>query len=209
MTAMTNTASFWDALAERYAAQPVKNPDAYEHTLERVRAHLQKTDRVLELGCGTGTTASKLSGAAGEILATDVSPGMVEIARRKAVSMEAANVRFQVADALTDPGTDWNAILAFNLLHLLRDPARVIRQVHLSLKPGGLFISKTACLGGWRAALFAPVIGAMRLIGKAPYVGFFSVGGLERMIEAEGFEILETGTFPASPPSRFIVARKR
>ena len=47
----------------------------------------------------------------------------------------------------------------------------------------------------------------MQLVGKAPHVNKFSVATLERKIMQAGFDIVESGTFPA--PSRYLVARKR
>ena len=46
----------------------------------------------------------------------------------------------------------------------------------------------------------------MQLVGYAPFVGRFSFAHLEGMIEGAGFEIVETGCYPAM--SRFVVARK-
>ena len=68
---MPTDIAFWDKIAERYAARPIDNPDAYEATLERVRHWLHPDWHVLELGCGTGTTALKLAGSAAQITATD------------------------------------------------------------------------------------------------------------------------------------------
>ena len=48
----------------------------------------------------------------------------------------------------------------------------------------------------------------MQVFGKAPYVNFLTIDRLERAIESAGFEILETGDYPAKPPSRLVVARK-
>ncbi|WP_342070622.1 hypothetical protein [Yoonia algicola] len=53
--------SFWNRVARRYAATPMRNQAAYEATLERISAHLKPTDPVLELGCGTQSTALRLS----------------------------------------------------------------------------------------------------------------------------------------------------
>ena len=208
MTTMTQTAPFWDRLAERYAAQPVKDQDSYEKTLNRVRAHLTPQDNVLEIGCGTGSTALTLSTAAGHIHATDISSGMIEIANRKAAAAGITNVTFGQAEADEQqaPGT-YDAVMAFNLLHLLRDPAETTRLAREALRPGGLFISKTPCLGG-KKWLYGPIIGAMRLIGKAPFVKMLRVQELEDLITDAGFEVIETGTFPANPPCRFVVARK-
>ena len=52
-------ALFWDRMARKYAADPIADPAGYEHTLHRVQGLLNAGDRVLELGCGTGSTARR------------------------------------------------------------------------------------------------------------------------------------------------------
>ncbi|ANK83627.1 MAG: hypothetical protein TEF_20145 [Rhizobiales bacterium NRL2] len=205
---MTDTAAFWDRSARKYAARPVKDMGAYEKTLDRVRAHLSVGDEVLETGCGTGTTALKLADAAGRITATDISAGMIAIGREKAAAQDVANIEFRQATLEQDmPAGPFDAVLAFNLLHLLTDPADAIDRVRNLVRPGGLFISKTVCLGR-RAWHFRALIGGLQLIGKAPHVSFLDVAELEAMVTGAGFEIIETGDYPAKPPSHFIVARR-
>ena len=210
MGGLEREAAFWDRAAEKYAARPVADEEAYAQTLQRVRAHLKPGDRVLEVGCGTGTTALKLADAAGAILATDVSSAMIEIAEKKRAEALARNVVFKVG-AISDASLDGEAfdvVAAFNLFHLLDDPAAAMRRAHALLKPGGLMISKTSCLAG-RAWLLGPLIGVMRFLGRAPKVRFFSVAEYDAMIDGAGFEIVETGYFPVSSSARFVVARKR
>ena len=206
-------AQFWDRIAEKYAKSPVRDEAAYARTLERTRAHLGTSDRVLELGCGTGTTALKLADAVGQMTGTDLAPGMIEIARRRAAEAEAQNVTFDVAPVETLPEGPFDVAMAFNLLHLVRDLDGALAQVHDRLRPGGLFISKTVCLKGagmplWMSALLC-ALPVMKLVGKAPSVVHrFSVTALEDAVTRAGFEIIETGNYPAKPISRFIVARK-
>ncbi|MHA6261862.1 class I SAM-dependent methyltransferase [Arenibacterium sp. CAU 1754] len=204
-----SAARFWDKIAAKYARRPVGNQTAYEETLERTRSHLSQDDSVLELGCGTGTTALLLADAVGHITATDFSSEMIAIAQEKLTADTAQNVTFQQATAAADdaPANSLDAVLAFNLLHLLPDLEPVLRAANRQLKPGGLFISKTICLGhgGWKYRL---LIVPMRLLGMAPHIGFLKISDLEQRIAAQGFKIIETGNYPAKPPSRFIVARK-
>ena len=54
---MQTATRFWGKTAGRYAKMPIRYAEAYEYALERTRSYLAKTDRVLELGCGTGSTA--------------------------------------------------------------------------------------------------------------------------------------------------------
>ena len=58
---MQNQAAFWDRAATKYAAQPISDMTAYDATLARARTYLHPTDRVLEFGAGTGTTALHLA----------------------------------------------------------------------------------------------------------------------------------------------------
>lgn len=198
-------AAFWDRAARRYAARPVGNEAAYERTLERTRAHLHPGQVALELGCGTGTTALKLAGSVGRYVGTDISGEMIAIAREKGAPDHVRFDRAGVEEA--GRGEVPDVVLAFNLFHLLDDMPGALARVHGMLAPGGLLISKTPCLGPQRW-LFAPLIGAMRLIGKAPRVQMLHAGELEAAIRAAGFAIVETGDYPAGPQSRFVVARK-
>ena len=202
--------SFWNKAAEKYSKSPIKDMAAYEATLDRARAHLTSEMRVLEIGCGTGTTALKLADTGADITATDISENMIAIAERKRQDAGVANVAFQTAtlgdDAFAHESFD--AVLAFNLLHLIEGLPAALQEVHRLVKPGGLFISKTICLseGPFFYRLVIPV---MRTLGKAPYVSFFKTAELDNMIEAAGFGIIETGYYPEKSRSRFVVARKR
>lgn len=200
---------FWDKVAAKYAKSPIKNMAAYEYTLERTKSYLKKTDYVLELGCGTGSTALLLAEHVKHIIATDLSRNMIEIGKEKAAARKVSNVEFVKAEmAELGKGRDrFDVIMAFNLFHLVQLPKVAINELAACVKKDGLFISKTPCLVG-KAWLFVPMIKVMQLFGKAPYVGMLSVAELDKMITDAGFEILEEGDFPNSPPSHYIVARK-
>lgn len=52
---MERTIRFWDRIAEKYAKQPIANPEAYEEKLRLTRRRLTPDSSVLEFGCGTGS----------------------------------------------------------------------------------------------------------------------------------------------------------
>lgn len=206
---MTASPAFWDRVARKYAARPIGNIPAYEATLDRTRQHLTASDRVLEIGSGTGSTAIELAPSVREYVASDVSGTMLEIAREKAEGAALPNLHFvqAAADQGTMPEGPFDAVLAFNVLHLLDDLDGGLSNLHARLRPGGLLISKSVCLGGL-LSLLRPVIGLMQLFGKAPHVLFLSADRLRARIEAAGFEIVETADFNNSANRPYFVARK-
>lgn len=208
---MTSTTpqAFWDRVAPRYAKLAIRNPAAYEITLELTKMHLRPTDRVLELGCGTGATALRLAPSVGQYVATDYSDAMIAIASNTRAKNEIVNVTPCVANVGdgTLPSGPFDAILAFNLLHLLPDRRTAFAEVFDLTLPGGLFISKTPCLGGFFRVL-QPVLAIFRIFGKAPDFNFITTKTLERDIASAGFKIIERGNYPSGPPRRFIVAQK-
>ena len=207
---MTNdSAAFWNKVARRYAGMTIRNPEAYEVTLDLVRARLRPEDHVLELGCGTGTTALRLADAVAHYVGNDYAPEMIAIAEEKRTDAQVENLVFctgQLGDGSLPKGP-FDVILGFNVLHLLPDRQSAFANIAQSLQPGGLLISKTPCLGGVYR-LLQPLVAVMRLMGKAPKLSFLTPARLERDIKGAGFEILETGSYPKRPPSRFIVAQK-
>ena len=146
--ALARKARFWDRIARKYAADPIADLPGYEATLQRVQGLLSTSHDVLEIGCGTGSTALRLAPHTRRLLATDVSAEMIAIAREKLAAQPMLQLSFAVADAdapVFGQGT-WDAVLAFNLLHLVDDLDHAIDAAVQALRPGGLFVSKTACI---------------------------------------------------------------
>jgi predicted TPR repeat methyltransferase len=207
---MAGNGEFWNKRARKYAASPIRDPQAYQHTLDRTRSHLHPQMQVLELGCGTGSTALALAAAVRGYHGTDISSEMIKIAESKGCTSTA--LAFSTCDVTRaldcDPQPD--AVLAFNLLHLIPDLDGLLVQIFDRLAPGGLFISKTPCLAepsiGLRRFAFAALVPMLRGVGAAPFVRGLSFAQIEAGITRSGFDPIETGSFPAMSP--FIVARK-
>ena len=204
---------FWDRTSRKYAAAAIADRAGYERTLERTSALLRPGDRVLELGCGTGTTALQLAGAVQSYLATDISAEMIVIAEEKhaAGPVPALVFRAATAEALASEAVPFNAVLGFNYLHLVRDLPGALSRIHALLAADGLFISKTPCVGEMNALIRLALLPAMRAIGKAPYVSVFQAAELGQEIGAAGFDILAVESHSTKDKARrpYIVARKR
>ena len=196
---------FWDRVAERYAARPVRDGAAYEEMLAAVALRLRPGDKVLEIGAGTGSTALRLGPGVGLWLACDLSAEMHRIACAKP---GCESVRFvqAAADARHD-AAPFDAICAFHILHLVPDAEATLAALFDQLKPGGLFLSKTWCLADlplWMKA----ILPLLRLRGWMPPARALRAAELRAMILAAGFAIEEERTFGKGKHSRYIVARK-
>ena len=184
----------------------------YEATLRRVQGLLSADQDVLEIGCGTGTTALRLAPFTRRLMATDVSAGMIAIAREKLAAEPVPQLSFDVADAdaaVASQG-EYDVVLAFNLLHLVTDLDRALELAMRALRPGGLLISKTACISEMNPLIPYLALPLMRVIGKAPHVLCFDADALRSAIARQGMDIVSVerhGT-RGKDIRVFIVARK-
>lgn len=205
---MTAKAKFWDKIADTYFKTPIGNPAVYERKLSLTRDYLTSDSQVLEFGCGTGGTAIAHAPHVKSILATDISPAMLEIARRQAQEAGVTNITFQEADfdTLDMEPDQFDAVFGLSILHLLHDRRLAMSKVMTLLKPGGVFISSTACLGN-RLWFMAPFLWLGRVLGRLPLVRIFTTGQLVRSLEESGF-VIEQEWLPKKAVAVFVVARK-
>lgn len=205
---MTHSSRFWDRMAARYARKPVADEAAYRKKLALTRECLRPDMEVLEFGCGTGSTAIAHAPHVKEIRAIDISEKMLEIARSKTEAAGVGNVRFGQSDidAFTAPDGTFDAVLGLSILHLLDDRCTAIAKVYRMLKPGGVFVSSTVCLGD--TMRFFELIGSIgRFLGVMPLVRVFTVQELVDSLETAGFAI-DHQWQPGKGKAVFIVAKK-
>ena len=94
---------------------------------------------VLDIGCGTGEFTRLLSRQAERVIAIDLSPKMIEVARQ--CSREFSNIDFQVADILQwqFPVEHFDAIASISTLHHL-PVETLLPKLKTALKPGGKLV---------------------------------------------------------------------
>ena len=204
---MAGTKKFWDRIARRYAKRPVGDEAAYQRKLALTRDYLRPDMDVLEIGCGTGSTAIAHAPHVRHIRATDISDRMIEIANGKASAAGVDNLTFEAisVEDLDVEGESVDAVLALNLLHLLEDRDAAIARIHVMLKPGGIFVSNTVCLGdSMRWFRYVGPVG--RWLGLFPLVRIFTRDELQKSLASAGFAIEHAW----QPDKRvvFIIARK-
>lgn len=200
--------AFWNKIAAKYAAQPIEDPEGYEASLNLTRAHLRPTDRMLEIGCGTGDTARTLSRHCAYTVATDISPAMIAVGEARSKTDPGHVLTLRVAEAEDlQPEAPFDVICAFNLLHLVDDLPTTLRALHDQLKPGGKLISKTPSIGE-ASILIRLLIPVMQLFGKAPHVLNLTLSDLRDQMRDAGFREIEYSDFSKKTGRHFLVVER-
>jgi ubiquinone/menaquinone biosynthesis C-methylase UbiE len=164
---------------------------------------------VLEFGCGTGSTAISHAPFVKHIHALDISSKMIEIAQGKADANNVENVTFErsTIDELNVSDQSLDAVLGLSILHLLDNKEEVIAKVHKMLKPGGIFITSTVCLGDTMMRFLGFVVPIGKFFGLMPLVKVFTAKDLQNSFTEAGFEI-DYQWQPGKGKAVFIVAKK-
>jgi SAM-dependent methyltransferase len=107
--------------------------------------------RVLDCGCGTGWLAYFLARRGYQVVATDVAPDAVAIARANPVFRHGESPTFQVADSETLPfDAEFDAVIFFDSLHHAIDELAALRGAYRALRAGGVCVVLEPGLGHHR-----------------------------------------------------------
>ncbi len=96
---------------------------------------------VIEFGCGTGYFTEVIAKNAKQVIATDVSYDMLEMAKKQLKDYK--NVSFKKADckATNFLDNEFDTVFMANLLHVIKNPTCALEESYRILKPGGLLIA--------------------------------------------------------------------
>lgn len=162
--------------------------------------------RVLDVATGIGepaVTAARLVGPAGRVVGTDISPGMLKVARDRASELGLGNVEFHEidAEALDLPESSFDATLCRFGLMFLPDVDRSLVGMRRLLVPGGRFAASV-----WgpperypmATAAFGAVARVLELPPPAPGTpGLFSLADADALagkLRVAGFADVHTET---------------
>ena len=203
----------WDQLAKNWDTPGVSLGESDLKIIEMTRKYLSPGSVVLDFGCATGSIALEIASMAKEVLGIDISSNMIEIAKSKADEMNIENIDFARAVIFDERlrMESFDVILSLSILHLVKDSAQVMDRVNQLLKPGGIFISATPCLGEktFLGILMNIPIFLLSRVGIIPSITFFSASSLTAAITNAGFQMIEQKDLSARPLREcFIVARK-
>ena len=174
--------------------------------------------RVLDLAAGAGgqtIAAARRVGPSKSVLATDISPAILDYAAEAARAAGLANVEFREMDgeALELDDGSFDAVISRVGLIYFPDQQRALREIHRVLRPGGR-LSAIVYSTAERNSFFSIPVGIIRRIAGLPapapgLPGPFSLGGpgvLDAAYANAGFE--DVVVRPLDAPVRFATARE-
>lgn len=205
---------FWDRQAHKYDLAESQFAPVYKDIIAKTGKYLRHSDNVLDYGCATGTKTIELADKVQHIHGLDISTEMIHLAIRKKDESKRLNISFSqgtIFDTTLEKAS-FDRIIAFGIIHLLGDKEKVIQRIHDLLKPGGLFISTTACMRDKMAIktrLEVTTCIILNKLGIIPlHLNRFSSAELEKSIAGQNFEIIESKKIKDGIPAVFLVARK-
>ncbi len=160
-------------------------------------AHLEPGEVVMDLGCGGGLDvllAAKKVGPTGKAIGIDMTPEMLDLARRNAEKAGATNVEFHHAtiDKLPLPDASVDCVISNCVINLAPDKPAVFREVARVLKPGGRLAVSDIAL----KRPLPPEVGADVMAYVGCIAGAILVEEYRRGLADAGFahvEVIDTG----------------
>jgi ubiquinone/menaquinone biosynthesis C-methylase UbiE len=169
------------------------------------------TGDVLDLGCGNGTYSKVLAQTVDRVFATDWSDEMVNVCRVRLRLNPNIFIKKENCFGLSFPASHFDAVVMINLLHVIPEPEKAIRESRRVLKKGGdiVVISFTAEGMGLLSKL-GMIFRYLRKYGKPPETSRrLTVDMTKTMLESEDFTIGEARLIGKNSKAVFVRATKR
>jgi SAM-dependent methyltransferase len=161
--------------------------------VKMLSSHLQPGMTVLELGCGAGYFTPQLARTGADVVAIDVSPELLEIAR---TNYSAPNVQYQIenAYALSYDDAVFDSVVGSSILHHLEiEPA--LRDVYRVLKPAGTIFFTEPNMLNPQIAVQKNIPWVKRKLGDSPDETAFFRWPLRRLLEKTGYRDIRITPF--------------
>ena len=206
---------WWDPRGPQRALHEL-NPTRLSYV--RARCALRGA-AVLDVGCGAGLLSEALAGEGADVVALDLAPELIEIAKLHLLESQAqrpmlrVDYRLQSVESIAAerPAT-FDAITCMEMLEHVPDPASVVRACQALLKPGGrLFVST---LNRTPAAFALAIVGAEYIAGLLPkgthsYAQFIRPAELAAWLRDAGLQLEDVSGLHYNPLTRSATLGRR
>jgi 2-polyprenyl-3-methyl-5-hydroxy-6-metoxy-1,4-benzoquinol methylase len=203
----------WDRMATKWDKPGVSLGEKDVKLIDKTKKYLDAGSVLLDYGCATGSICFELAGTAKAVYGVDLSSKMIDIAKSKASKNKTSNVSFINGSIFNEAlkTESFDVITAFSILHLVEDTPQVFERIYKLLKPGGVFISETPCMGNGKllsALIKIPLFLASKT-GLLPRINFFKAKGLADAMTKANFRIVENSDLSSGAIKEGYIAAKK
>ncbi len=165
----------------------------WKRRVQMLSGHLRPGMAILEIGCGTGYFTRELTQRGADIVAIDVSPDLLEIAKAK---YSAPNVRYEIqnACALTYADAMFDSVVGSSILHHL-EIEEALREIYRVLKPVGTIYFTEPNMLNPQIAMQKNIPWIKRRLGDSPDETAFFRWALRRLLEQTGYRDVRIDPF--------------
>jgi SAM-dependent methyltransferase len=150
---------------------------------------LKRGMTVLEIGCGTGFFTRNIVKKQVKLIAIDISPELIEIARQNIVG---SNVEFIIDNAYQMRFDDqtFDAVIGSSVLHHL-DVNLALKEIYRVLKPGGYIAFTEPNMMNPQIAMERNIPALRKAMGNSPDESAFFKWSLRKKLRTSGFVEIE------------------
>lgn len=152
------------------------------HLLRLVDFDGYREREVLEVGCGAGVDLARFAKGGARVTGVDLASSAIDLARAN-FAQQGLRGEFQIADAerLPFPASAFDLVYAHGVVQYTGEPARLVRECHRVLRPGGEAIFQVYNRISWLNAL-----SKLMKVGlehqDAPVIRTFTIGEFRRLL---------------------------
>jgi len=151
-------------------------------------------ERILDLGCGTGTLTAEIAASGAKVIGIDRSADMIDAAGKKFPA-----VRFEVCDARDLRfSQEFDAVFSNAALHWIPEAQRVVDGIARALKPGGRFVAEFGGKGNVRHVVTAleSALTQRGIPAKGVNPWYYpSIAEYSALLESHRLEVIEAALF--------------
>ncbi len=120
-----------------------KERDFWHSNKDRIFKKLIKGDKILEIGCGSGSLIKSLSRDGREIIGLDISEEYLELAKKKCEGLNVTLIKEDILEFDTEEKFD--SIVMLGVIEHIEDDVALLKKINKWLVPGGeLYILTSA-----------------------------------------------------------------
>lgn len=197
-------------------------PDTYDKKMEYVVGAELRNDiikelnllpelgKTVELGCGTGIFTEAIVAKTDNLIATDLSDSLLEVARRRIGDHPKVTIQKENCMATSFPSETIDSVFMANLIHVIESPNGLLQECHRILRNNGTIVIVTFTdYGMKRWEKIKMVVKFLKAWGKPPaHTHSFSPADFAKMMEHSGFAVNTSKVIGARTKSLFMIGKK-